>query len=155
MRGQKANSHPVQKYYGMCSFQFQSARGRHKREFKFDYLFHCFFDTNGKAFPNDDNCMLGIMCGLAALHKAVVLGRHKVQLSGGSFMEYMFCPHCGYFTNNAPMMNMHVHKHYKVGLFCGGRECQFITNKTDAIQQHGSLFHNFGKKNKGTPIKMR
>ena len=52
-------------------------------------------------------------------------------------------------------MNTHVRKHYKVGLYCGGPECQFVTNKTDAMQQHGSLFHNFGKKNKGTPIKMR
>ena len=42
--------------------KFQSARGWHEREFEFDYLFHCFFDTNGKAFPNDHNCILGVMC---------------------------------------------------------------------------------------------
>ena len=137
------------------SEKFRSARGRHEREFEFDYLFHCFFDTNGKAFPNDDNCMLGIMCSLAALHKAVVLGWRKVQLSDGIFMEYMFFPHRGYFTNNVPTMNMHVCKHYKVGLYYRGLECQFIMNKTDTMQQHSSLFHNFGKKNKGTPVKMR
>ena len=43
-------------------------------EFEFDYLFCCFFDTNGKAFPNNDNHMLSVMCGLAALHEAVALG---------------------------------------------------------------------------------
>ena len=135
--------------------KFQSARGRHEREFEFDYLFCCFFHTNGKAFPNNDNHMLGVMCGLAALHKAAVLGRCKVQLSNGSNMGYMFCPHCGYFTNNAPAMNTHVRKHYKVGLFCGGPECNFLMNKVDAMLQLGSLFHNFGKKNKGTPIKTK
>ena len=137
------------------SEKFRSARGRHKREFEFDYLFHCFFDTNSKAFPNNNNRMLGVMCGLAALHEVAALRRHKVQLSDSSFMEYMFCPHCGYFTNNAPMMNTHVCKHYKADLYCGGPECQFIMNKTNAMLKHGSLFHNFSKKNKGTPIKRR
>ena len=134
---------------------FQLSRGRHEREFKFNYIFHCFFDTNGRAFPNDDNRMLGVMCGLAALHKVAALGCHKVQFSDGSNLEYMFCPHCGYFTNNAPTMNTHVCKHYKAGLFCGGPDCNLITNKVEAMLQHGSLFHSFGKKNKGTPIKSK
>ena len=56
------------------SEKFQSSRGRHEREFEFDYIFRCFFNTNGRVFPNDDNCMLGVMCGLAALHEAVALG---------------------------------------------------------------------------------
>ena len=95
------------------------------------------------------------MCGLAALHKAVALGRRKVQLSDGSNLEYMFCPHCGYFTNNMPTMNMHVHKHYKAGLFCGGPDCNLVTNKVEVMLQHGSLFHSFGKKNKGTLVKSK
>ena len=134
----KANSLPQFRNIMECahsSEKFWSARGRHEREFEFDYLFCCFFDTNYKAFPNDDNCMLSVMCGLAALHEVVVLGRHKVQLSDRSNMEYMFCPHCGYFTNNVLAMNMLVGKHYKAGLFCGGPECSFIMNKTEAMLQ--------------------
>ena len=133
------------------SKKFRSARGRHEREFEFDIIFHCFFDTNGKVFPNDNNHM----CGLAVLHKAVALGHHKVQLSDDSSMEYMFCPHCGYFTNNALTMNSHVRKHYKVGLFCRGLDCNLVMNKVDVMLQHSSLFHNFGKKNKGTPVKLK
>ena len=91
------------------------------------------------------------MCDLAALHEAGALGHHKVQWNDGSNLEYMFCPHCGYFTNNALTMNMHVPKHYKAGLFCGGLDCNLITNKVEAMLQHCSLFHNFGKKNKVLP----
>ena len=39
------------------SEKFWSARGRHEREFEFDFIFCC-FDTNGQAFPNDHNHML-------------------------------------------------------------------------------------------------
>ena len=130
--------------------------GKFSTQFKlFDYIFHCFFDTNGKAFSNDDNHMLRVMCGLAALHEAVALGHRKVPLSNGSNLEYMFCPHCGYFINNTLTMNTHVRKLYKAGLFCGGLDCNLVTNKVEAMLQHGSLFHNFGKKNKGTPIKSK
>ena len=89
------------------SKKFQLSRDRHEKEFDFDFIFHCFFNTNGKAFPNTYNHILRVMCGLAALYEAGALGLCKVQLSNGSNMEYMFYPHCGYFTNNALMMNMH------------------------------------------------
>ena len=135
--------------------KFRSARGRHERELEFDYIFHSYYNANGRPFANDDDCMLEVMCGLTAFHEVAALGCHKVQLSDGSNMEFMFCPHCGYFANNPLTMNMHVRKHYKAGLYCGGPECNLITNKPDAMLQHGSLFHSFGKRNKGPPVKLK
>ena len=108
--------------------KFRSAWGKHEKEFKFDYLFHCFLDTNNEAFPNEDDHQHRVMYGLAALYNMMALGRQKIQLNEGTSLEYMFCPHCGYFTNNTPTMNTHVQKHYKVGLFCAHSKCNFVTN---------------------------
>ena len=99
--------------------KFQLARGKHEKEFEFDYLLHYFFDINNQTFPNDDLRHLGVMCGLAALHNVAVLGCRKIQLNNGTNLEYMFCPHCSYFANNLMMMNTHFRKHYKATLFCG------------------------------------
>ena len=134
---------------------FQSAWGKHEKEFGFDYIFCCFFDANDQVFPNDDPCQLGVMCNLAALHNAATLGCKKIQLNDRTNLECMFCPHCGYFANNAPTMNTHVWKHYRVGLFCEDSTCNFITNWVKVMLQHGLLFHGYGKKNKGTPIKSK
>ena len=135
--------------------KFRSAQGKHEKEFEFDYLIHCFFDTNNKAFPNEDDRQRRVMCGLAALHNAVALGHQKIQLNDGTSLEYMFCPHCRYFTNNAPMMNTHVQKHYKAGLFCAHSKCNFVTNHVKSMLQHSSLMHGYCKKNKGTPVKSK
>ena len=72
------------------SEKFQSARGRHEREF--DYLFLYFFNTNGKAFPNDDNHMLGVTCGLAVLHEAVALGQCKSNSLTAALWSTCFAP---------------------------------------------------------------
>ena len=95
------------------------------------------------------------MCGLAALHNTAALDHRKIQLNDGTLLEYMFCLHCGYFTNNALMMNTHVQKHYKVGLFCAHSKCNFMMNRVESMLQHLSLMHGYGKKNKGTPIKSK
>ena len=107
------------------------------------------------AFPNEDDRQCGVMCYLAALHNAAALGRQKIQLNDGTSLEYMFCLHCRYFTNNALTMNTHVPKHYKVGLFCVHSKCNFVMNRVELMLQHGSLMHRYGKKNKGTPIKSK
>ena len=54
--------------------KFRSAQGKQEKEFEFNYLLHCFFNTNNEAFPNKDNCQHRVMCGLAALHNVVALG---------------------------------------------------------------------------------
>ena len=41
------------------SEKFQSAWGKHEKQFKFDNLLHCFFDANNQGFPNDDPRQLG------------------------------------------------------------------------------------------------
>ena len=121
--------------HARISQKFWSARGKHEKEFEFDYLPCYFFNTNDKAFPNDDPRQCGVMCGLA--------------------LEYMFCPHCGYFVNNLRTMNTHVRKHYKAGLFCAHSKCNFITNHVKVMLQHGMLIHGYGKKSKNTPIKSK
>ena len=137
------------------SKKFQASRDCHEKEFEFDFLFRCFYDANGKAFVNMDNHMLGVMCRLAALYKAGTLRWCKIQMSDGSNMEFMFCPHCGYFTNNMPTMNMHVCKHYRVALYCGFPGYISVMNNVEAMLQCGSLHHSFGKRNRGTPVKWR
>ena len=87
---------------------FWSAWGKHETEFMLDYLFHCFFDANDKVFPNEDNHQRRVMCGLAALHTAAALGRRRILLNNGTSFEFMFCPHCRYYTNNLTTMNTHV-----------------------------------------------
>ena len=75
------------------SEKFRSACGKHKKEFEFDYLFHCFFDARGKhdmLFPNEDDHQHGMMCSLAALHTAMVLGCRRIVLSDGTNLEFMF-----------------------------------------------------------------
>ena len=57
-----------------ASKKFRLAWSKHEKEFKFDYLFHCFFNTSDEAFPNKDYHQGGVMCGLAALHNAAALG---------------------------------------------------------------------------------
>ena len=136
-----------------CSEKFQSARGKHEKEFEFDYLFRCFFDTNNEAFPNEDNHQHGVMCSLAALHMAAALSHRRILLNDGTSLEYMFCSNCGYFTNNLATMNTHVWKHYKVGLFCAHSKCDFVMNHVESMLQHGSLWHGYGKRNKTTPMK--
>ena len=127
------------------SEKFQSARGKHEKEFELEYLLHCFFDANDKPFPNnDDRC--GVMCDLAALQNAAALRCRKIQLNDGTTLEYMFCPHCSYFANNLTTMNTHVRKHYKVGLFCANSKCNFITNRIKVMLQHRTLIHGYGKK---------
>ena len=97
----------------------------------------------------------GVMCGLAPLHTAVTLGHRRIVLNDGTNLEFMFCPHCGYFTNNPTTMNTHVQKHYKAGLFCAHASCDFVTNRVESMLHHGSLLHGYGKRNKGTPVKSK
>ena len=102
----------------------------------------------------EDDRQRGVMCDLAAIYTAVALGHWKIQLNDGTLLEYI-CPHCGYFTNNAPMMNTHVRKHYKVGLFWAHSTCNFMMNRVESMLQHWSLMHGYGKRTKGTPVKSR
>ena len=133
--------------------RFRSTRVKHEKDFEFKHPFHCFFNINDKVFPNDDDCQQGVMCGLAALHTAAVLGCWKIQLKDGTNMKYMFCLHCRYFVNNPTTMNTHVRKRYKVGLFCGHPNCDFMMNHVKAMLQHRMLMHGYGKKSKNTPVR--
>ena len=71
--GQFSNDFKNIMEHAHVSKKFQLARGKHE-EFKFDYLLHCFFDTNNEAFPSEDDHPCRVMCGLAALHNAAALG---------------------------------------------------------------------------------
>ena len=95
--------------------KFCLVKGWQEKEFHFQYLFCCFYDENDKLFPPNDLQHHTQSMGLDALHSTCVLSCKKVFIQGGT-VESIFCPHCGYHSNNLTMLNMHIQKHYKAGL---------------------------------------
>ena len=132
---------------------FKSPPYCHVKNFQFDYVLVCFLDEDNNLFPPNDKCFRTQMLGLTSLHSVLALGRPKI-LSHGTSIEKIFCPHCGYFVNNPNTMSMHIRMHYRAGMFCAHKGCNFITNKPEAMAEHGKSKHSYGTRSK-TPSKAK
>ena len=123
------------------------------KNFQFDYILACFLDEDNNPFPPNDKRFCTQMLGLTSLHSVLALGRPKI-LSHGTSIEKIFCPHCGYFVNNPNTMSTHICMHYHAGMFCAHKGCNFITNKPEAMTEHGESKHSYGTRSK-TPLKAK
>ena len=117
------------------------------KNFQFDYILACFLDEDGEPFPVNDKWFHMQMAGLTSLHSIGALSHPKIHSSGVS-IEKIFCPHCGYHMNNPSTLNMHICMHYRTDMFCTHKGCNFITNKPEAMAEHGESKHSYGTKNR-------
>ena len=131
---------------------FKSPQYYNMKNFQFDYILACFLDEDNNPFPASDKRFRMQMTGLTSLHTVGVLSRPKIH-SHGMSIEKIFCPHCGYHVNNPGTMNTHLRMHYR-GMFCTHKGCNFITNKPEAMAEHGESKHSYGTRNK-TPSKTK
>ena len=123
------------------------------KSFQFDYILACFLDEDGKPFPANDKRFRAQMTGLSLLHSVPVLSRPKIH-SHSVLIEKIFCPHCGYFVHNPYTMNMHIRMHYRGGMFCAHKGCNYITNKPEGMVEHGESKHLYGTRTQ-TPSKAK
>ena len=122
---------------------FKSPPYSNMKNFQFDYLLACFLDEDGNSFPANDKRFRTQMMGLSSLHSVAALSRPKI-LAHSVSIEKIFCPHCGYFVNNPYTMSAHIRMHYRAGMFCAHKGCNYITNKTEGMQEHGESKHSYG-----------
>ena len=131
---------------------FKSPSYCNMKNFQFDYLLACFLDDDDNPFPTNDKRFRMQIMGLSSLHSVGALSRPKVHTHGMSIE--IFCPHCGYHSNNPNTVNTHICMHYHAGMFCAHKGCNCITNKPDAMAEHGESHHSYGTRNK-TPSKTK
>ena len=131
---------------------FKSPAYAHLKSFQFDYILACFLDEDGNSFPANDKRFRTQMLGLSSLHSVAALSRPKI-LAHSVSIERIFCPHCGYFVNNPYTMSAHIRMHYRAGMFCAHKGCNYITNRTDGMQEHGESKHSYGTRR--TPSKAK
>ena len=134
--------------------KFCFAKGRLDKEFHFQYLLQCFYGENDKLFPSNDLWHQTQGMGFDAFHSMKALSHKKVAVEG-DVVKSIFCPHCGYHSNNPTTLNMHILKHNKAGLYCLMPRCNTIANSVDAMSKHGSLAHGFRKVSSGTLLKVK
>ena len=132
---------------------FKSPPYSNMKSFQFDYLLACFLDEDGKPFPANDKRFWTQMTGLSSLHSVPALSRPKIH-SQGVLIEKIFCPHCGYFVNNPYTMSTHIRMHYRAGMFCAHKGCNYITNKPEGMVEHGESKHLYGTRTQ-TPSKAK
>ena len=132
---------------------FKSPPYSNMKSFQFDYLLACFLDKDGRPFPVNDKRFQTQMTGLTSLHSVPALSRPKIHSQGVS-IEKIFCPHCGYFVNNPYTMSTHIRMHYRAGMFCGHKGCNYITNKPEGMVEHGESKHSYGTRTQ-TPSKAK
>ena len=85
-----------------CNQPFKSPSYCNMKNFQLDYLLACFLDKDDNPFPTNDKWFRIQMMGLLSLHSVGALSRPKVHAHGTS-IEKIFCPHCGYHSNNPNM----------------------------------------------------
>ena len=136
-----------------CNQPFKSPPYCNMKNFQFDYILACFLDEDDNPFPHNDKRFRMQMMGLTSLHSVLALGRPKIHSQGMS-IEKIFCPHCGYHVNNPGTMSTHIRMHYRASMFCAHKGCNFITNKPDAMAEHGESKHSYGTRIK-TPSKAK
>ena len=132
---------------------FKSPQYCNMKSFQFDYILACFLDEDDNPFPPNDKRFRTQMTGLTSLHSVLALSRPKI-LSHGMSIEKIFCPHCGYFVSNPSTMSTHIRMHYRAGMFCAHKGCNFITNKPEAMVEHGESKHSYGTRAQ-TPSKVK
>ena len=132
---------------------FKSPPYCNMKNFQFDYILVCFLDEDDNPFPPNGKRFRMQMMGLMSLHSVLALSHPKIRAHGMS-IEKIFCPHCGYHVNNPGTMSMHIRMHYRAGMFCAHKGCNFITNKPDAMAEHGESKHSYGMRSK-TPSKAK
>ena len=132
---------------------FKSPPYSNMKNFQFDYLLACFLDEDGNSFPANDKRFRTQMMGLSSLHSVAALSRPKI-LAHSVSIEKIFCPHCGYFVNNPYTMSEHIRMPYCAGMFCAHKGCNYITNKTEGMLEHGESKHSYGTRTH-TPSKAK
>ena len=132
---------------------FKSPPYCNMKNFQFDYILACFLDEDDEPFPANDKQFHMQMAGLTSLHSVSALSHPKIH-SGGVSIEKIFCLHCGYHMNNTGTLNTHIRMHYRTGMFCAHKGCNFITNKPEAMAEHGKSKHSYRMRNR-TPSKSK